>query len=333
MKPAFFVGLVLCGISAPVFAWGNKGHETVAYIAYQKLDDAVRKRVDDLVALNPCLTEWKTQVSSLAPKDQTAALFMLAATWPDKIKSNSYDCQKGHKFIVDGAIPPGGDKVSANVPPDTLEASQNIGYGDTRRHQYWHFIDVPFSNDKTAVDPTPWPNALTEIILLTKALHSDEGDDLKSYDMVWLEHLVGDVHQPLHDVSRFTADHPHGDQGGNLVAICETSGCSQELHGFWDGLPGSGDLQSAITLANDLIQNLPTPDDAALNVDNPSAWISDGFQKAKDIAYAAPVTPDTAGSTPHKLDDAYTGRAKDTMRSQVLMAGCRLAVLLKNSMQ
>jgi hypothetical protein len=333
MKRTFAVGVVLSVISATAFAWGNKGHEAVAYIAYQRLDDATRKQVDELVALNPCFKEWQSEVASLAPKDQGAGLFMLAATWPDKIKSTAYGCQTGHKFMVDGGVPPGGDKVSADVPPDTAEAFQNIGYGDTRRHQYWHFIDIPFSNDGTAIDPTPSPNALTEIMLLAKALHSDEGDDLKSYDMVWIEHLVGDVHQPLHNVSRFTALHPHGDLGGNLTLFCGDSGCSGRLHGFWDGLPGPGDLQSAIDLGSELMHTLPEPDDAAINVQNPLAWVVDGFRKAQELSYAAPVTPDTPGSSPQKFDAAYTNAARDAMRSQILIAGYRLAELLKNDMQ
>ena len=333
MKPAFVVGLLLCGLSAPAFAWGNKGHQTVAYIAYQKLDDAVRKHADHLVSLNPCFKEWQSEVSSLAQADQAAALFMLAATWPDKIKLMSYDCQPKHKFIVDGGVPPGGHAISIDFPPSSPAAFQNIGYADKRRHQYWHFIDVPFSNDGTAVDPMASPNALTEILLLTSAIHSNESDPLKSYDMVWIEHLVGDVHQPLHDSSRFTANHPHGDAGGNLTLFCEGSACISKLHGFWDGLPGSGDLQSAIDLGKDLMQSLPEPSADAVNADDPLAWVTDGFQKAKDISYAAPVMPDTAGSSPQSLDDAYRNQAKETMRSQVLLAGHRLAALLNHDLK
>ena len=40
---------------------------------------------------------------------------------------------------------------------------------------------------------------------------AEADDDVKSYDMVWLLHLVGDVHQPLHATSRFSAASPQGD--------------------------------------------------------------------------------------------------------------------------
>jgi hypothetical protein len=40
-------------------------------------------------------------------------------------------------------------------------------------------------------------------------------DKLKSYDLPWLLHLVGDVHQPLHSTTRVSATKPDGDNGGN----------------------------------------------------------------------------------------------------------------------
>lgn len=326
--------LILLSFSCRGFAWGNKGHEVIAYIAYQHLDDATRKDVDELVALNPCFNEWKSAVAALPTAQQSVGIFMLAATWPDKIKNiphePPYDCQPDHKFILDGGIPPSGSKISPDVPPPTAEASQNIGYGDNRRHQYWHFIDTPFSPDGTNVEPAYTPNALTELMLLSAALQTDEGDDLKSYDMVWVEHLTGDVHQPLHDTTRFTSGHPNGDAGGNDVLICETSGCTEELHGYWDDLPGPGNnLAAAITLGQQLDAQ-PAPDDDAIDIENPADWISQGFALAKAKAYAAPISKDSAGSTPKKPDAAYAAQAKATMKAQLLLAGYRLAALLTN---
>jgi hypothetical protein len=55
-------------------------------------------------------------------------------------------------------------------------------------------------------------------------LRSAASDDVKSYDLAWLEHLVGDVHQPPHAVSRFTHEAPAGDRGGNSVHLCADRG-------------------------------------------------------------------------------------------------------------
>ena len=57
-------------------------------------------------------------------------------------------------------------------------------------HQYWHFVDVPYAAGAPG-QPPKTPNALTEIEKLSAAIATDETDDVKSYDVVWLEHLVG----------------------------------------------------------------------------------------------------------------------------------------------
>jgi len=79
---------------------------------------------------------------------------------------------------------------------------------------------------------------MTQIIALRKALASDESDVLKSYDLVWLLHLTGDIHQPLHCATRVSATLKNGDAGGNAVKLLPASA---ELHGYWDSLLGVGD--------------------------------------------------------------------------------------------
>jgi hypothetical protein len=281
------------------------------------------------VKLNPCYDEWSADVAQLPVSEKATAIFMLAATWPDKIKNNphgaAYDCQPGHTFIKDGGAGPNG-KFSVDIPSDGPEASQNVGYDDDRRHQYWHFIDLPFSNDGTPTRPPYTPNAVTEIVLLTTAIGTDEADAVKSYDLAWLEHLVGDVHQPLHDTTRFTLGHPNGDQGGNLVLICGTPNCKTELHAYWDQLPGPGnDLSAAIDLGEQLDQE-PIPD--GVDETDPNNWANEGFELAKTVAYAPPVTDDAAGSTGSPLGKTYRAKAVKTMDSRLSLAGHRLAQLL-----
>jgi hypothetical protein len=59
----------------------------------------------------------------------------------------------------------------------------------------------------------------TDMSLMRAVLKSASTDDLKSYDLVWLLHLVGDVHQPLHFTTRVSAGFPTGDAGGNDVEV------------------------------------------------------------------------------------------------------------------
>lgn len=48
-----------------------------------------------------------------------------------------------------------------------------------------------------------------------------------------LIHFVGDMHQPLHSVERYSPEHPKGDNGGNSFKIA-TSGTYSNLHSLWD---------------------------------------------------------------------------------------------------
>jgi hypothetical protein len=150
----------------------------VAYIAYRNLTPETRSRIDTLLKRN----DYASWIKGVAKNQKGLVAFVKAATWPDCIKQAT--CQPGYKS--DGGDIPLGDPTDA----------QNIGYADKLMHKYWHFVDTPFEAGATG-QPPKVPNAQTEIELLMQAISSAESDDIKSYDVVWLEHLVGDVHQPL----------------------------------------------------------------------------------------------------------------------------------------
>jgi len=195
------LGAVLVLSATPAWGWDDEGHMMVAAVAWDHLGDASRSRVTALLKLNPDYPIW-TVDTTLKERDQIA--FIRAATWPDAIKSEA-------DYENDGNRPEGPD------------AGRNIGYADHLQHRYWHFIDLPFSTDGAAVPPPATPNVQTQIHTFTAAIGShDVSDDIKSYDLVWLEHLVGDAHQPLHATSRFSSSLPLGDRGGNLVALRQT---------------------------------------------------------------------------------------------------------------
>ena len=216
--------------SVPAFAWNDEGHMASAYLAYQRLKPSTRDRVDALLMLNPYYPKWLAAIPAGTSKaDAKMMIFMIASIWPDQVRNDP-------DYRDDGPN-------NGNSPPDGPTGTLNIGYSDHLRHKYWHFIDIPFSLDGTPLPPLPAPNIQTQIAVFRAALASAKSDDIKSYDLVWLEHLVGDVHQPLHAVTRITAAQPSGDAGGNGVRLCSAP-CRDELHFFWDRLIGS---QSSIT--------------------------------------------------------------------------------------
>jgi hypothetical protein len=309
--------LLIIALDASAYGWGNVGHMAVASVAYQKLTPQARSRVDALVRLNPKFREWQ----SLIPRRTSAAnrrmmLFMIAATWADQIKGDG-------EHRSDGTH-------GGNRPPNDGTAAQNTGYTDTAMHKYWHFVDEPFSPDGTPLQEPPVPNAQTQIDLFRQVLASNQPDALKSYDMVWLLHLVGDVHQPLHGTARFTRTQRDGDDGGNGVKICNPS-CGGKLHGFWDDLPGAvGNIGAAVRPAVTYARGLADAPDADADNLETAAWITESFEAAKSQVYRSPIG---VGEGPFTITTAYRNRASNVAKRRVALAGARLANILNQELR
>jgi S1/P1 nuclease len=308
------VTLCLVILSSTSQAWFGFGHMAVAYVAYQKLTAEKKARVATLLKSNPYYkTKWKQMIPAGTPADQRdLMLFMIAATWPDEIKSDP-------AYKNDGTS-------GGNRPPSGPSASQNKGYSDHNRHKYWHFVDTPFTQDGTSPLPAiPKPNAETEIALLRAALASNKSNKLKSYDLVWLLHLVGDVHQPLHSSTRVSANEHDGDNGGNNVKLC--ANCKDELHAFWDGLPGdSAKPADVIPYARSLAPADPTL--AAKN--HESDWIQESFDIAQQTVYKDPIG---LGDGPFTVTPAYKDTAQKIAAQRVALAGERLANLINDELK
>ena len=305
--------LCLTGIFVvPSFAWSDTGHMAVAFVAYRNLNQATRNRADFLITLNPRFNSWNSMIPPGTPASvRRRMLFMIAATWADQIKGDGV-------HIADGPD-------NGNTPPNDGTAHANIGYSDRAMHKYWHFVDLPFSTDGTPLENPPAPNALTQIAVFRSVLASNSPDALKSYDLVWLLHVVGDVHQPLHCAARFSQSSPHGDEGGNLVTVCAPQ-CGR-LHAFWDGLLG---ITSDPNVASQVGQGLP-PANAALATNlNVSDWIEDGRRQARSDVYRLPVGP---GAGPFNLTPQYRNAARQIARQRVALAGARLARILNNELR
>ena len=306
--------LLILTLSVTSLGWSDTGHMAVAYVAYKKLTPQARARVDALVRLNPMFNRF----SGMVPAGTSAAnkrmmIFMLMATWPDKIKSDGQHHPDG---------PNNGDR-----PPSDGTATNNTGYTDMALHKYWHFIDEPFSPDNTPLEDASEPNAETQITAFRAILASNSPDELKSYDLVWLLHLVGDVHQPLHCTSRFIQGQPHGDAGGNFVKVRDR-GAIKKLHGYWDGLLGTSSApQAAVTVGQTLA---PAPAALANNLDV-SVWVDESFTNAKSKVYKNP--PIGVGPGPFTLTAGYRNAARALARKRVALAGARLANILNTELQ
>ena len=295
--------IALLSLTRAAAAWNSAGHMMIAAVAYGKLTPAAHTRVTSLLQLNPDYPRW-IEHASREERDEVA--FVMAATWPDEIKS-----EPGYQN--DGERPIGAD------------AARNIGYADHLQHRYWHFIDLPFSTDRTPLRQPPTPNAETQIASFRKTLASaDASDALKSYDLVWLLHLVGDVHQPLHTTSRFTHSQPNGDAGGNLVALCPRP-CRSELHAFWDDVPGT---EKNPIVAIRRAAHLPLPDARVAAIDDERQWIHESFLIAQNSVYIPPIGD---GPGPWRIDGPYRSIAHRITGDRLALAGYRLAHVLNEA--
>lgn len=311
IRSIFVVVFALCW-AMPAMAWNSFGHMEVAAAAWSHLTPQTRVRVGELLKLNSMYESWTNEVPA---EDRARVAFIIASTWADVIKG-------APEYVTDGS-------ASGNRPPLGPQASQNIGYADHFRHKYWHFVDIPFSPDGTALEEPVAPNIQTQIAAFRAALSaSDLSDDVKSYDLVWLIHLVGDAHQPLHTTSRFTRSLPHGDDGGNAIRIRCGSGCSDpNLHAFWDDVLGPR-TASISTIAEAADRLPPAPPELA-SVTDEKAWLRESFELAQSTFYAPPIGEETG---PFALTDGYKANALDVAKRRIALAGIRLAAVLNAAM-
>lgn len=316
-KPHRLIAFALLGIltfSVPSYAWWGLGHMAVAYVAYQKLTPQKRDRVDVLLRLNPDLPNWLALIPpNTSKEDERLMIFMIAATWPDRIKEDS-------NYTDDSQIDGG------NVPNGKPSNSQNIGYADLFNHKYWHFKDLPFTQDGTPLHPAPVPNAETQINVFRSVLASDQADALKSYDLSWLLHLVGDVHQPLHCTARFGKSEPNGDAGGNFVKLCSPP-CKDNLHSFWDSRPG--DSESVVDAIKAAKLLAPANKTLAAKLTT-KVWINESFGLAKKFVY---VTPIGLGAGPFTITPEYEKTARKIANQRVALAGARLGRILNKELK
>jgi hypothetical protein len=295
-------GLLLQASAA--YAWNDYGHMTIAAVAYNKLTPTARARATALLKLNPDYPKW---IAGVPAPDRDFTAFVRAATWPDAIKREG-------GYVNDGERPSG------------PTSGQNIGYADKLQHRYWHYIDLPFSPDGTPLqNPVP-PNAETQIGVLRRALAApDTPDDIKSYDLAWLLHLVGDVHQPLHATSRFDQQQPQGDRGGNEVALCAPP-CKDELHAFWDDAMGKSERPTDARLQ---AHNLGPPDAALAAIADESNWVTESFDAAQKSVYSNPIG---IGPGPFPPTPRYRKAAHRLALQRAALAGARLANLINGAL-
>jgi hypothetical protein len=307
---AAFAGTFAVLAPTSAFAWHNQGHMMVAEVAWQHMTAGARCRAVWLLRSNSEYARGLQNPTHIASRE---ALFVNAATWPDRIKAG------GSGFHGDGD-----DANAAGAA-----AALNVGLSDKLLHKYWHFTDFPVP--ASTAHPVPAINALERIKTFTLVLRNPSTTRaLKAYDLAWVLHLVGDVHQPLHMATQYGLVFPHGsDAGGNNVPVQYPG--FHELHGFWDGAPGdSKDSAKVLGISINAAHSLAAAPAAEATISNVDTWGQESYTLAVHDVYAPPVMlQSVAKVTP---TSNYASNAKEVSKARVALAGARLAKLLNGAL-
>lgn len=298
--------LLVCCL-APARAWNSTGHMTVAGIAYDNLTPKTKARVDALLQKQRDYPLWIREMPA-GYTNRARFAFMKAATWPDDIR---------------------------RTPDD---------------RPIWHYIDIPVIAPGYKPDPLELvpvkPNAETQIPVEAALLadkRASDGD--RAVALCWVEHLVGDIHQPLHDSSLFSAVFPKGDRGGNSETVLastvkgdpiEQAAHPRNLHALWDDMLGTTQDPAEIDkLAAGLETAAYTPKtypQIAKDKTVPS-WVQEGSTLARKYVYRNGTLVMTPSGTRFDvaLPPGYLNQSHKMASRLIALAGLRLADLL-NSM-
>jgi len=222
--------------------------------------------------------------------------------------------------------PRGRDTVakSARWPDDMRSDAAFI-----KRTGPWHFVDILWNEGDEPDANVALPDGPHAASKLTEiAAHMPNGDpESQADDLAFVLHLAGDLHQPLHCVTRVNDDHPapEGDRGGNGFHL---KGKVRNLHSLWDGLLVLGDGTSETklkALAKEIAAELPQDgfDQAEIEEASADAWAREGYALAITEAY----TGLDEGEAP---SDEYLESARAVARKRAALGGYRLARLLQS---
>jgi S1/P1 Nuclease len=179
---------------------------------------------------------------------------------------------------------------------------------------------------------------------MSSKLKESSDSRARAVALSWIIHLVGDLHQPLHCASRFNADFPDGDQGGNLFVIQPSDSVRQiKLHAFWDAALGTSNSVSTISHDAKVIMDDDTLQAGSLTELSThkllEEWANESFKLAVEIAYEDGTIP---GLPQHRLDEDPNApiptlspksrvRAMDVSDRRAALAAFRLAEEIKKA--
>ena len=304
-----FFGAVILTMALPVFSWDETGHKISAYIAWQRMKPDVRERVIKILLAAPEDSQIATfYVGSGTRKDETRKreFFMLMAYWADIVRNRNFETRYKNYH-----------------------------------HANWHYYDKFWTVKDGKIEYLPAPDdggkALERIIAYDAMIRGRANDSQKAVAIAWLEHLIGDLHQPLHTSARVTDLEPKGDQGGNFFLLTPqgTPRDKQEnLHWVWDSIVGRNipnarnecDADYLDPIADRIIKKYPFAKmQSRLSMGKFDAWADESLKIAQEDVFSADLNRWEMPS------DKYKKKALKVAEERLALAGYRMGELFNQA--
>jgi hypothetical protein len=216
----------------------------------------------------------------------------------------------------------------ASIWPDLVRDASH----PFREHhrQDWHYKDR-LIKDPTAGTQVKLGGQLMEQLERHTKILGDRGRSPaeRALALSWITHLVGDIHQPLHNSELYDESFPTGDQGGNLFDVI-LGEQAISLHKLWDSAGG----RFLVTPSPERLRSYqgwfqqaypPEGFGELLQERRFKAWSDEGLVLAKE------VYGDVRLGEPLERD--VLQNVLDQTERRITLAGYRLAMLLERTLR
>ncbi len=199
----------------------------------------------------------------------------------------------------------------------------------------WHFVDIPINSQDPsgAIASACGPDGQCSIDQIESHLQilSDSSSSLEQRQqaLMFVTHLVGDLHQPLHNATEILPDGT-SDRGGNLKKMSfESGGKATNLHALWDDLiePASEakDMDPE-SLAQTLEGEISDQDAVIWSQASLADMALEGYEIAQNQIY-----PDYHAPGGDVVTSSYEDQMRPIVDERLEKAGVRLAALLNKT--
>ncbi|MBL4582368.1 MAG: S1/P1 nuclease [Gammaproteobacteria bacterium] len=309
------------------FAWDAVGHRLSAAIASHYLSDDSKTELLRILAHHPRFQQdfMKRMPASIVRGDNEGRLNWLlgqAAFWPDITRglpeSEREKYNRANWHYIDGAWLRGQADIQGNT---------YIGISP--------FEDIAGRSAEDVSAEANVDNIMNALDFNTALLaNSQTSMGQRAIALCWVLHLVGDIHQPLHVGSLYSAKQfSRGDRGGNGI---DTDG--RNLHARWDrALSGGGvnsNLKAVLAQHSTTLKRMDGQDDG-----NWSLWMKESRALLLNTVYTSEMKSAIARTNrsnqplrEFNLNNDYVATMEYHARMRLALAGRRLAIWFEDNL-